>query len=966
MSKTFEFLQAVLPEEGHPVLAYWFIKDDGKTQWVNVPFDNIEDAARYALWLDRKGRDVYFACASYGDDPEAHYTNKAGKPRIRRKAEYTELFQTIWGDIDVKDKPGCHRSKKEALTALATFCVKTGLPMPTVVSSGKGLHIYWILEEAVSGPIWKRLAKAMKAALQAHEVLIDPSRATDAASVLRPVGTHWRKEEPAREVKLLRLQPEEERLSADGHLEKLSFWAEAALPERFADMELSDDLSAGVYQPSDVDADTVADKCQQVRAMRDSLGNIDEPHWYACLGVLNHATDGLEKAQAWSAGHPDYDPDVTERKLLQWAGKGPTLCVNMEEKNPGGCAGCPHSGKIKTPVQLGKTGATRAEDPKEEIPPWNRIHRYHWDETSNQMCAIRRGENGDETFTFNKSRFWVHNYIIQDGEVTLVIHALHERFGREGEIEEHTIKASIVGAGGRELRSKLASIMLSDTSGQKLLTQSYLEAYTDYLKRTVWEIQTHRQFGWQADGNFLLGDRLVTPTDERDIRLGGEATKKAGLFDVSKPPEIWTDVVERIYNRPGGEPYQFVVCAALGSALVPLLGLEEYSGIPIAVTSDDSGYGKTTVCWIALAVWGAVRRNLNVLSGDEASLISIEWQASIFNNIPHLLDEQTHREGPFTSQMLYMLSNGTARARGKQDGSLRDIAPGWKGLSFITGNKNILHKLTESRANPEAAQMRVFEISLDNYPKIDTLGQAQQLSHELNSARSGYGQIATTFLRYVMQNRAEIMVEMSKMPTRHFGGMHHDKERFYVNTAVCVLMAGKIMKELGFVNFDLDYLAEWSRQHILSLRASVDETRKTVEDVLSEFLTHAASGILVTKNFKAGGTEALLHSTPRDIKGRLAYVEGKLYVTVAAFSDWCADRGYQWHKLRQKLGIDGFLAESMRRIDGSWESSIRVNLGQNINGVATGYSRSIELDCKRLLGKLVDVQENNIITLRRP
>lgn len=966
MSSTFEFLQSVLPEDGHPVLAYWFLDQENSVRWVNLPFDSIEDAARYARWLDSKGKEVYFACATYDD--EAVYTNKNGKLRARRLGDRVQLVQSLWADIDIKPKEGHHQSRKEALRALTAFCAQVKLPAPTIVGSGRGLHVYWILSEPVTSAAWRRLARALKRALEDHDVLIDPQRATDVASVLRPVGCHWRKEDPAREVKLLYAQPEEHYFSARWYEKRLSFWLESVISDRFAGMGASDDLSSGIYTPSDVDADTVADKCNQVRTMRDTRGNIEEPLWYAILGVLNHATDGAEKAQEWSSGHPAYDYDATEKKLLQWGGKGPSLCASLADKNPEGCADCPHRGKIKTPLQLGKTGAVRPEEPGKTVSPWNLITGYCWDETLNAMIALRRSEDGDEPerIPFCKTRWWVHNYILQDGEATLIIHAAHDRYGREDDVEEHTIKASLVGAGGRELKSRLASIMLTDNSGNRNLAQSYLDAYTQYLKKNVREIETHRQFGWQADGNFLLGDKLITPTEEHEVRLGGEAAKKAGLYDVSKPPELWTDVVNRIYNRPGGEPYQFVICSALGSALIPLLGLEEFSGIPIAVTSDDSGYGKTTVCWAALAMWGAVKRTVNVLSGDEASLLSIEWQASIFNNLPTLLDEQTNRDGAFTSNMLYMLSNGTARARGKQDGTLREPAPGWKGFHYITGNRNILHKLTENRANPEAAQMRCFEISLDSYPKIDTLRNAQEYSFELNAIRSGFGQIAVRSIRWIMQNRASLIVDLARMPREYFSGMNHDKERFYVNSAICSIMGGRILRELGYVGFDMERLAHWSRDHILSLRGSVDEMRRTAEDHLSQFLAIIAPNILVT-NYFAGAKDQIANNgvVTRDIKGRLADTEGRLFVTVASLSDWCQANGVQWHKLRQKLAEEGFLAASMRKEDGTWESSIRVNLGQGVKNVATGFSRVIEIDYNKVAGRAITVHNNQVVPMRR-
>jgi hypothetical protein len=951
-SDTFDFLARVLPVDGYPVITHSSIGQDGKKFWIANAFDDIRSAAGWAQWLTAKDVDVYFACATY---TEVEPIEGKRRYKVERKQSNVHSVQALWADLDIKPEGNHHRTGKDALLALQSACKALGLPFPQVVKSGRGLHLYWLLSQAVAPAVWKPVALALERALLKHNVLIDQGVTPDAARILRPVGSLWRKETPHRPVTLYRGMDDDLRRSAAWYLARLGNYVEASDATRFFS-ESDDEFMGGMYPAEEINADAVADKCAQLGAFRDTQGDVEEPLWYASLGLLKFCADGEEIAQAWSEGHPDYDPDVTAAKMAQWKA-GPTTCARFKELNPTGCAGCPHADKVKTPLRLGRTGSVSEPNKKHAS---DLIPGYEWCESTQHMIAIRRDEDGQPArIPFSNTRYWVHNYILENGTAQLVLHSEHQRFGRKDLVEEHSLDLSAIGGGGRDLHGKLAGIMLTDTSGNRQLARSYLLDYQEYLKRNVREIQTYRQMGWVNDNEFLMGDRVITPDKEFEVRLGGQAATKTGVYETDKPVEDWKHVVETIYNREHGEPYQFAICASLGSALVPLLGLEEFSGIPIALTSDESGYGKTTACWVAMAAWGAVRRGLNVLSGDEASLISMEWQLSIYNHMPTLFDEQTNRDGSFTSHMLYMMSNGTARARGTSDGKLREMAPPWRGIHFLTGNRNILHKLTESKANPEAAQMRVFEISLDGYPKLATLRQAQELSHDLNKVRSGFGQIGVDFIRYVMANRARVKQLMDDMPKKYFKGMHHDKERFYVNAAVCALTAGVILRKLGYIQFDMKALAEWTKNHILTLRGNVDELRQSTEDNLGRCLTALCQRLLVTDYMDKADQDPII-PVRGDVAGRVAVIDRRCYITLQAVTEWCMKSGVQWTRFRASLINEGLMSREMIDLDtGKTQPSIRTNLGKGVKGYTTGMARVIALDYNRIARTLSDLDLNN-------
>jgi hypothetical protein len=130
---------------------------------------------------DRRGESVYHACAVYHDETS-------------RKAFNAKAMNAFWLDIDCGDgkarKGAGYETKAEAQEALSQFCADCGLPEPMIVDSGGGLHVYWILDEEILASDWKPVAEKLKKLCSFSGFKADPNRTADAASILRPVGTH--------------------------------------------------------------------------------------------------------------------------------------------------------------------------------------------------------------------------------------------------------------------------------------------------------------------------------------------------------------------------------------------------------------------------------------------------------------------------------------------------------------------------------------------------------------------------------------------------------------------------------------------------------------------------------------------------------------------------------------------------------------------------------------------------------
>ena len=185
-----DFLRKVIPSEG--VLMITQI-ENGKA--INSPCDGFDAMEKKLRRTDKSGVDVYHACASFEDG-----TSRAACNAKFHKALFLDLD---CGEEKAERKQG-YVTQRDALNALKAFCKSVGLPPPIIVDSGGGIHVYWAFEMAVPTANWKAAAEGLKSLCRSYGLLADRQVTADAARILRPVGSHNRKYDQPRRVRLLK------------------------------------------------------------------------------------------------------------------------------------------------------------------------------------------------------------------------------------------------------------------------------------------------------------------------------------------------------------------------------------------------------------------------------------------------------------------------------------------------------------------------------------------------------------------------------------------------------------------------------------------------------------------------------------------------------------------------------------------------------------------------------------------
>lgn len=922
---TLAFLSKILPSAGYYVLAEfkWGLKENP----MHTVHESLPEMVRRLKFVDRKKINVFHACASFS---EHRKPKSKGGPGGMRKADNAAYIRSQWVDIDVGEgKP--YASRKDALAALVAACKALRVPAPMVVGSGVGLHCYWPFTRDVPAAEAQPMMAAFANALAANGLKQDTSRTADVASVLRPIGSHHRKADPI-EVKLLR--------DADPiDPETLYANVEEYTPPSKDNSALLDEWGTGGpdYPPSF--GRKIVKKCGTLALVADVRGNVEEPLWRAMLGILKHCDDGQELAHEWSNGHPEYSYNETQDKLDAWE-VGPTTCDQFS-KLCEECDSCPFNGKITSPIQLGYeeldqhpvietvdvTEPLTQADKKvvsylrkmpHDLPFWP--NKYRWDgRTLSKFVKAVEDDEPDRWVPFtDKYVYPFIRYPDDEGEMQLRVSVLIN--AKRNKWKEFDVSAKAL-ADNKATNAALGAYEVY-TMGSKgtVMAREFFQDVIAGMQDLDIETSAYSNFGWH-DGAFVIGTTALTPKGPEPVFLSERVPEDAQVdFGYAGTSDRWAELVDHIYNRPGAEPYQFMICAGFGAPLVSLAESDLWHGIPIALTGEG-GLGKTTTCHVACSMYGSPGRfsiSTNELGATMNALIS---RVGLMRHLPLVLDEMTGRKTEELQAMLYALSNGKPKERNRSDGSLISVTNRWDTMTFITGNMNItamLGQLDKHRA--EATQLRCFEIPLDegfNDRVFEGLNAKELIEDELLS--QNYGAAGHEYLMYVMKNRATITKQLKKLRAKMVPTSRDEtRERFYKDAIATAMLGGMIAHKLGLIKFDLKAVQKWALEHVKSLRTNRNNTLDTVEDYLGEFLSSLHGRTVVTEEFKDARSGPVFEVDTKEVKepvARIAREDKMFFVTTKYFNDWCSKHNVHAKWFRDELDKRALLATAVGQAD---------------------------------------------------
>ena len=898
-----DLLDLVQPSDG------WYaivgIKGTGKNADVQQKFKATREEvdALVEQFVD-EGRNVFFGVAKYA----------TGGSRTK---ENVKALKAFWLDIDcgptkaeinpLTKRPEGYLDQRAGLKALTTFCKSVGLPIPTLVNSGGGIHAYWPLEEEISRRDWEVVAERFKEVCRTQNFYVD-DKVFEVARILRIPGTFNFKEEQPRPVEYIHVGQTttvEEIRSILGVKAKPSIFDENYEP---TPRQLALQNGIGYSFKRIMQRTAKGDGCNQLLHAYTNQASLGYYEWFYALSVAAMCEDGDKAVHQISKGYPDYDPQEVDKKVATI--RKATSCAKFRSVNPDLCDGCPHYDKILGPKELGKVVKESSEDFVEVETESGVVEQI---DIPKYPFPFYRGEGGGvwrkppkddaeaEPMMVYANDFYVVKRMHDPGEGDSALMRLH--LPQDG-LREFTIAMSKV-TQKDELRKTLsANGVYSYGKKFDVLMEYVLRSAENLQDRQKAEIM-RQQFGW-VDGNsrFVLGDQEIT-IDGNIYSPPSKATNKLAKFigpvgSLDKWKEVW-----KLYGEEGMEAQAFAALSAFGS---PLLKFLNQTGAVINLFNSRSGTGKTTILNMVNSVYGHPKelrlKEIDTMNGK------LQW-VGVLNNLPATMDELTNATPKEYSDFLYSLSNGKGKERmlaGSNE--LRENNTTWQNITVSTSNSSFVEKLSILKDNPEGELMRLIEYPIGLVDVVNT-AEGKNLFDQVLFAN--YGHAGPIYLRYVLKNMEYVVGKCLQMQSKIDRELQLlPKERFWSATVAANIEAGILAKKCGLIDWDMNRIYMWACGMIDRLRQETEAPLNGAEQVVGDYLYRHMQNILVVND--AVDRRTNLPSAPiREPRGELLIrIEPDtkmMFMIVKPFKEYCVKYQINYNETLNKLEKEGRLVK---------------------------------------------------------
>jgi len=863
----FDLLEYVLPEGGYYCVLALESGDFAGTKLVATR----EEAQNLVDKYLAKGQDVYFAVAKFKD------------PDKGRKQVNVHALKAVWLDIDCGEKkaevnektgrPDGYIDQAAGAKKLQEFCETVGLPQPTLVNSGRGLHVYWALDRAVTKEEWAPVASRLRQLCDKQEFYVDPS-VFEEARVLRVPGTLNYKDDPPKPVSVITVAPEinfNELKDILGVTETVALDETAPRRKSMLMGQLQDNVQSNFAKIMRRSAEGKG--CQQILDCYVNRATLSEPRWFDALSVAAHCYDRDTAIHILSEGHPDYNREKVEEKVEHI--EGPHSCAVFERTNPGGCDGCPFKNQIKNPINLGKELVEFDED-EEYVEP----EPEEADETLDRdLLSLKpflpdnyaRGKHGgiyyidpnddeDGPKLIYEHDLFVIKRMTDPSEGDTTVLRLHTP--KDGVkiffISNTKITQSI------EVKKELAKhgVMADEAQFKKI---------TAYVIRAIKALQTlkkadimRKQFGW-ADGDtkFIVGDREITADGVYYSPPSSITQSMAPYFEKSGTLEEWKRVFA-LYSKPGMELQAFGALTGFGAALLKFTGQK---GVMINFVHRYAGTGKTTILRMANSVCGHPEKLLGTVDDTKVAKIT---KVGILNNIVNTVDEITNTNADDFSELAYAYSQGKGKDKSERDANkLRINDTTWNTPTLTSSNASFYDKSSSAKAVADGEMMRLleFQIGYTNQELISVEEGKYMFDHVLNN---NYGHAIEPFIQWVISNKDEALLALSKMQAKVDRELKFtSRERIWSAAVASNITAGLIAHELNLLeDWDLGVIYDKVTEEVARMSVETKAPLSNANATIADYVYRHNNNILVIED--GVDNRSHLPSAPiREPKGEL-------------------------------------------------------------------------------------------------
>ena len=950
---TLDFIKRVLPSEGF----YCAIVINAGNAPQQKFFTTMEELATNCQRLDLGGNNTYYATSTFNT-------------RFSREQINVKLSKALFLDIDcVDDEKHEYKNQKQGLAALIKFLAATKMPKPMIVSSGRGLHVYWTLTEALAKDEWQPLADALKATFQANGFDFDPSVTADSARVLRPVGTHNPKN--GGEVKVLMDggpydKQTLQNILGSASIAPVTYSVTSAVPIAPVQSALSAALEVkSTFTPANPDA--IYSKCKQVQWAVDNQDKVEEPTWYGLIGIAAHCQDPENVAKVWSKDHPDYDEANTVNKVRQWQARttGPTTCKKFKDLRPKGCDKCSLAGNIVSPAQCGVVHAEMVTD-ESTLPPGvdpTLLHPrpFHLaavgivktvDGTDIEICPfdIRPvGYGMDTHLGYETVRFkWERQHV-----------GWQDLSFRQAYLNDESREfATTISDQGIVLKGK------KQTQGFQYMLRSYM----DDLRNKQSMSNIYGTMGWKEDNTqFVIGERLYkrqpdgTVTTEVITLNAGASNSSKTMYTHAGSAAEWAKGIAAIeqMNLP---THLFAVCVGFSTPLWQYTtGL---NGITLSLYGD-TGAGKSIAQLMQQSIWGdPTKLHVSAKTTNNA----LYNKLGTYCHLPMTIDETTYMDN--VGDFCFTVTSGQDKARMSRNAVERDTKD-WATTVTVSTNISWASKLSNSGIESDAQMARLIELEIPVHKRFAESSNTGRVIAEFLEANHGIpGDIYAKAMVAVgeMEIKKRIKAAYNEFESI-YGIKFTGQERYWQAQLVLTHVGCVIAEAAGLILFDFHNVIQSVVDKVQSMRDVREANFVTGFDLIREYLNETAADILTVMHTDNQPATVDAQRLPRgEVKGRFdvyrtgpldKFDRGTVMIVRKQFKLWLAASGYDYNKLCKEIIAAGADAtpQTKRCVisrDTALKSGQHYVVGLNLNNIEmTGYLDDIQKKADELtLGEM--------------
>lgn len=673
-----------------------------------------------------------------------HTMDHAPRPGGRASAEEITGVAFLHGEYDVWGQGHQETRLPETQEEVLNFLHALEQPPSIIVSSGNGVHTYWLLEDYVAvtddnrdniGRIMRGHEKYTHRLAAEHGWRFDT--VSDLARILRVPGTLNHKSSPPGRVEVIEANLRRYPLAV--------FEQYAADSETFESSQIPFEPDPDRIGP----AERIISRCPFMQHCQEDAGSLPEPEWYAMISNIALASDGIETVHILSEPYLGYTPGETERKIRH----------ALEQKKPHTCRyirehlgyDCPVEGcGVKAPVVFALY--TQAERVSQMLEKPMTAEDVFEEETLSLMSFAREqmpGAYGKFKLRLRRMGISLRDFeravahqaereraqetefdVIKGGPITLPgvdLHGAEEPDGFSVSQQDGIQKTALAYGESVMLPVAPEPVVITrkmenvDDGQEKLeitfrrngrfkairiprsaaLNKTQLIRYADSglpVNSGNAEDMVSYLAAYEAKNNGCIPcvrsiDRIGWVGKEfYPYRVDGEMELEAdtatlaqmigGLTQAGSEKE-WLRAAETV--RAGSISRAMLA----GSFASPLLHWLKHRVFLMHVWHDSRG-GKTATLKLALSIWGDP---VKLLTSYHATAVGLERSCAAMMHLPLGLDElQALAEKRMTVEsIVYSLGNGFGKLRGAKNGGLQKTLQ-WRNIILSTGEMPLIRE----------------------------------------------------------------------------------------------------------------------------------------------------------------------------------------------------------------------------------------------------------------------------------